>query len=76
MSSTSEYGASTGASPEPTVQDGRAAAIAKLAYEKWNARGCPDGDDLRDWYEAEQEVLATAATQPSASPPARNRKRA
>lgn len=36
----------------------RAAAIARLAYEKWRARGCPDGDDRRDWFEAEREIAA------------------
>lgn len=30
--------------------------IATLAYLKWMGRGCPVGDDKRDWFEAEQEV--------------------
>lgn len=38
--------------------ENRAAEIARLAYEKWQARGCPEGDDRRDWFEAEQEVAA------------------
>lgn len=45
---------------EATAGDDHAAAIARRAYEKWQARGCPDGDDRRDWFEAEQEALAAA----------------
>jgi hypothetical protein len=75
MTATSENGTDASASSATTAPDGRAAAIARLAYEKWTARGRPVGDDQRDWYEAEQEVLA-GAPQPSASPPARSRKRA
>lgn len=36
-------------------------AISALAYQKWQRRGCPIGDDYRDWYEAEKE-LTTART--------------
>jgi hypothetical protein len=32
--------------------------IAMRAYEKWCQRGYPHGNDQRDWYEAEQELLA------------------
>lgn len=45
----------------------RAGEIARRAYEKWRARGCPDGDDGRDWYEAEREILAESGAQPKAS---------
>lgn len=38
--------------------------IAMRAYEKWTARGCPAGDDLRDWREAEQELLGDVSTAP------------
>lgn len=34
--------------------------VALRAYEKWNARGRPTGDDLRDWLEAEQELRREA----------------
>jgi hypothetical protein len=37
------------------------AAIARLAFEKWHARGCPQGDDQRDWFEAEQELSAASS---------------
>jgi hypothetical protein len=45
-------------SDEAADNQGRAALIARRAYEKWQARGCPEGDDRRDWYEAEQEIFA------------------
>lgn len=50
---------------EAATADGRAALIARRAYERWQARGCPEGDDRRDWFEAEQEVLTGASTVPS-----------
>lgn len=30
--------------------------VARRAYEKWLSRGCPLGDELRDWLDAEQEL--------------------
>ena len=40
-------------------------AIAKLAFQKWEKRGCPVGEDQLDWFEAERELkspqLATAS---------------
>ena len=30
--------------------------IAERAYYKWLARGCQSGDDLRDWYDAQEEL--------------------
>lgn len=38
-------------------------AIAALAYQKWQQRGCPRGDDYRDWYEAEKELTAARTGQ-------------
>jgi hypothetical protein len=32
------------------------AEIAARAYAKWLARGCPIGDDKRDWFEAQEEI--------------------
>jgi DUF2934 family protein len=26
--------------------------VARCAYHRWEARGKPDGDDQRDWFEA------------------------
>lgn len=30
--------------------------IAERAFHLWQKRGCPTGDDQRDWYQAELEV--------------------
>ena len=30
--------------------------VEALAYQLWLARGCPAGDDQRDWFEAELEL--------------------
>jgi hypothetical protein len=35
-------------------------AIARLAYAKWEARGCPHGSAEQDWFEAELELLQRA----------------
>ncbi len=64
---------------EATTSDDRTALIARRAYERWQARGCPDGDDCRDWFEAEQEVLAglnpapSTPTKPTETSRSRNR---
>ena len=42
------------AAPPPVADD--LAEIAARAYAKWQARGCPIGDDKRDWFEAQEEV--------------------
>ena len=34
-------------------------AIAKLAFQKWQKRGSPNGEDQRDWYEAERELKSS-----------------
>ena len=31
-------------------------AIATAAYYRWLNRGCPQGQDQEDWFEAEREV--------------------
>ena len=31
--------------------------IAQLAYQLWQARGCPTSDGVEDWIAAEQELL-------------------
>jgi hypothetical protein len=33
---------------------------AELAYELWEARGCPDGSPEEDWFRATKELLARA----------------
>jgi hypothetical protein len=54
------------------------AMIARRAYEKWQARGCPVGEDEKDWFEAEQEILAesAAAARADGQTPVRKRARA
>jgi hypothetical protein len=32
--------------------------ISKLAFRKWQERGCPAGTPERDWLEAERELNA------------------
>jgi hypothetical protein len=31
--------------------------VAVLAYQLWEARGCPEGSPEIDWYEAERAIL-------------------
>jgi Protein of unknown function (DUF2934) len=40
--------------PEP----GHEQRVAEIAYEFWQARGCPDGTPDEDWFRAEQELAA------------------
>jgi len=37
-------------------------AISQLAFQKWQKRGCPTGQDQRDWFEAERELKLLQAT--------------
>ena len=34
----------------------RARAIAELAYQFWEERGCPEGSPEEDWYKAELNI--------------------
>jgi hypothetical protein len=36
--------------------------IARLAYQFWEARGCPNGSAEEDWFRAEQELRGQAAS--------------
>lgn len=45
---------------EPTLSDD---AIAKRAYELWQARGCPQGDGADDWQLAKKQLQAEARRQ-------------
>jgi hypothetical protein len=37
-------------------------AIAALAYQLWQERGCPIGSDQEDWFQAEQELRNGSAS--------------
>jgi hypothetical protein len=51
--------------------------IARRAYDKWQARGCPPGDGAHDWFEAENELRQQQARlQASGKSAGRNAKRA
>jgi hypothetical protein len=41
--------------------------IAVLAYEFWQARGCPNGSPEEDWFRAEQELQSRKSKLISAS---------
>jgi hypothetical protein len=36
--------------------------IAALAYELWQARGCPEGSSEEDWYRAAEQLRSRAHT--------------
>jgi hypothetical protein len=40
-------------------------AVAHRAFVLWQRRGCLKGDDLRDWFEAEDELRREALLAPS-----------
>jgi len=41
---------------EVTSESERQEAIAALAYQLWQARGCPDGSPEEDWFRADREI--------------------
>ncbi|MDH4237229.1 MAG: DUF2934 domain-containing protein [Nitrospira sp.] len=49
--------AATGLVTSIELPDGMWARIAQKAYELWEQRGCQEGNDLRDWYDAEEIVM-------------------
>lgn len=36
--------------------EGQGEAIRVLAYQKWEAAGCPEGDGTEFWLDAEEEI--------------------
>lgn len=54
-------GRSSPAAAEPKtpieLPDGMWERIAQKAYELWEQRGCQEGNDLRDWFDAEDIVM-------------------
>lgn len=44
--------------PNQPLADAQEDAIRTLAHSKWEAAGCPSGDGVDFWLEAEREVRA------------------
>ena len=43
--------------PPAALPDGMGERIAKKAHELWEQRGCREGYDLQDWFDAEAIVM-------------------
>ena len=54
MQNTEEIIEATSPNTEPSTS--QEDLIAQRAYEKWQQRGCPIGDDWHDWYAAQAEI--------------------
>lgn len=57
--------------PGPNLSPAVHAAIAHLAYERWEQEGCGHGSHERHWREAEHQLLGTppaADLQPETKP--------
>ena len=50
--------AASGKGPNAVGKEGEEAMILHRAYLKWLDEGCPDGQELRHYFEAAQEVRA------------------
>jgi Protein of unknown function (DUF2934) len=48
-------------------------AVAKLAYQLWLDRGCPEGSPEEDWLRAEQVLDAGLEPEPAVESPGRTR---
>jgi hypothetical protein len=55
------------ANSSPAIEHER---VARRAYENWCRRGCPQGTEKQDWYEAEAELRREQA-RGTAGPPRR-----
>jgi hypothetical protein len=40
-------------------------AIRDLAYQLWQARGCPEGSAEQDWIEAERQISSVPTLSPA-----------
>jgi hypothetical protein len=47
--------------PQPAAAGPGREQIAALAYQLWEARGCPEGTPEEDWFNAEKELAAKSA---------------
>lgn len=61
-----EQGCEAASPPNPQPSDAGAEAIRVLAHRKWEAAGCPAGDGLDFWLEAERQVNAERSVSSSA----------
>jgi hypothetical protein len=43
---------------QPTASSPGSEQIAALAYQLWEARGCPEGTPDEDWFNAEKALTA------------------
>jgi hypothetical protein len=75
MRDQNDGGEQTTSGAEAPAGENRTEVIARLAYEKWRARGCPESDDRRDWFEAEQEIIAASVPQARPATGTSSRKR-
>jgi hypothetical protein len=50
---------------KPAARRMHRSAIADLAYQYWQERGCPIGSPYEDWYRAERELQKVTATRNS-----------
>jgi len=55
---TGEHGREATCLPNQRPADGCEETIRAVAYSKWEAAGCPAGDGVDFWLEAEREVIA------------------
>ena len=55
--------AASGKGPNAVGKEGEEAMILHRAYLKWLDEGCPDGQELRHYFEAAQEVRALSTVQ-------------
>ena len=58
MKMTPETGATGKSVKDAAVVDRSEVETARVAYQLWLARGCPNGSDQEDWFRAE-EILKT-----------------
>jgi DUF2934 family protein len=47
-------------------------SVGELAYQLWQARGCPDGTAEKDWLDAERQLRTAPPTRESPSSNAQN----
>lgn len=61
IAQTGEHGSETTCQSTGQSKDAREEATRLLAHSKWETAGCPAGDGLAFWLEAERELLAEPA---------------